>query len=148
MFAGVDYEIDLSQPAGSRIKNVMFKGEPLKDDAVLKVAVNNYRYSSALRAQGMASAKKEWESSNSIRDMIVDYFAKNSPVTPKVDNNWKIVGVDLSESDPRRAEIISLINEGKLPTPYNQSYNLKDYDALIKQANETTTKITENNFSH
>ncbi len=148
MFAGVDYEIDLSQPAGSRIKNVMFKGEPLKDDAVLKVAVNNYRYSSALRAQGMASAKKEWESSNSIRDMIVDYFAKNSPVTPKVDNNWKIVGVDLCESDPRRAEIISLINEGKLPTPYNQSYNLKDYDALIKQANETTTKITENNFSH
>ena len=28
MFAGVDYEINLSKPAGKRIENVMFKGEP------------------------------------------------------------------------------------------------------------------------
>ena len=148
MFAGIDYEIDLSEPAGSRIKNVMFKGEPLTDDMMLTVAVNNYRYSSALKAQGLASQKKEWESSNAIRDMIVEYFAKNSPIEPTVDNNWKIVGVDLSLDDPRRAELITLINEGKLPTPYNKSYNLKDYDALIKQASENTSKITENDFSH
>lgn len=148
MFYGVDYEIDLSQPAGSRIKNVMFKGQPLTDDMILKVAVNNYRYSSALRAQGMAKEKKEWESSNSIRDMIVKYFSENSPVSPTVDNNWKIVGVDLCKDDPRRAEIIKLINEGKLETPYNESYNLKDYDELIKKANENTTAITEHNFSH
>ncbi len=148
MFYGVDYEIDLSQPAGSRIKNVMFKGQPLTDDMILKVAVNNYRYSSALRAQGMAKEKKEWESSNSIRDMIVKYFNENSPVSPTVDNNWKIVGVDLCKDDPRRAEIIKLINEGKLETPYNESYNLKDYDELIKKANENTSTITEHNFSH
>ena len=136
MFAGVDYEIDLSQPKGERIKNVMFKGEPLEDDQVLTLAVNNYRYSSALKAQGLVSGTREWESSNSIRDMIVAYFAEHSPVAPAVDNNWKIVGVDLSEDDPRRAELIELINAGKLDTPYDASYNLNDYDELIAQAKQ------------
>ena len=134
MFAGVDYEIDLSQPKGERIQNVMFQGEPLQDDQVLTLAVNNYRYSSALKAQGLISGTKEWESSNSIRDMIVAYFAEHSPVAPTVDNNWKIVGVDLSEDDPRRAELIGYINDGLLDPPYAASYNLADYDALVAQA--------------
>ena len=134
MFAGVDYEIDLSQPKGERIKNVMFQGEPLADDQVLTLAVNNYRYSSALKAQGIVSGTKEWESSNSIRDMIVAYFAEHSPVAPTVDNNWKIVGVDLSEDDPRRAELIGYVNDGLLDPPYAASYNLADYDALVAQA--------------
>ena len=134
MFAGVEYEIDLSQPKGERIKNVMFQGEPLADDQVLTLAVNNYRYSSALKAQGIVSGTKEWESSNSIRDMIVAYFAEHSPVAPTVDNNWKIVGVDLSEDDPRRAELIGYVNDGLLDPPYAASYNLADYDALVAQA--------------
>ena len=134
MFAGVEYEIDLSKPKGERIQNVMFKGEPLQDDQTLTLAVNNYRYSSALKAQGIVSGTKEWESSNSIRDMIVAYFAEHSPVAPTVDNNWKIVGVDLSEDDPRRAELIGYINDGLLDPPYAASYNLADYDALVAQA--------------
>lgn len=126
MFAGVDYEIDLSQPKGQRIKNVMFKGEPLKDDQVLKLAVNNYRYSSALKSQGLVSGKKEWESSCSIRDMIVAYFAEHSPVAPEVDNNWRIVGVDLQLDNPLRAELVEKINRGELETPYSKSLNLND----------------------
>ena len=146
MFAGVDYEIDLSQPKGERIKNVMFKGEPLQDDQTLTLAVNNYRYSSALKTEGLVSGTKEWESSNSIRDMIVAYFAEHSPVAPEADNNWKIVGVDLSEDDPRRAELISYINDGLLDTPYAASYNLADYDALAAQA-QANAAAQANNIS-
>lgn len=141
MFAGVDYEIDLSQPKGERIKNVMFKGEPLKDDQTLTLAVNNYRYSSALKSGGLVSGTKEWESSSSIRDMIVAYFAEHSPVAPTVDNNWKIVGVDLNEDDPRRAELISLINDGLLDTPYAKSYNLADYETLVAQAKANSVLV-------
>ena len=150
MFEGVDYEINLSKPKGERIENVMFKGEPLKDDEVLKLAVNNYRYSSAIRAQNLAEGKRDWESSNSIRDMIVEYFAENSPVEPVVTNNWRITGVDLSEDDPRRAEIIGYINEGLLPTPYDKSYNLADYDALVAEAeaNRTAGETVEQHESH
>ena len=146
MFAGVEYEIDLSQPKGERIKNVMFKGEPLQDDQTLTLAVNNYRYSSALKSEGLVSGTKEWESSNSIRDMIVAYFAEHSPVAPEVDNNWKIVGVDLSEDDPRRAEIIGYINDGLLDPPYAESYNLADYDALVAEA-QANAAAQANNIS-
>lgn len=134
MFAGVEYEIDLSKPVGERIVNLTINGEPLEDERIVKVAVNNYRYSSALKTLGLVQNNKEWESSSSIRDMIVEYFALNSPIEPEVDNNWRIVGIDLSEDDPRRSEIIQLINEGKLEAPYYESYNLKDCETLIEKA--------------
>ena len=134
LFYGVDYEVNLSKPAGERIENVLYKGAPLKDDEIIKLAVNNYRYSSGLKAKNLVAGTMDWESSNSIRDMLVEYFAKNSPVAPTVDNNWKITGVDLSKSDPRRAELVSYINAGFLPTPKNESYNLADYDRLVAQA--------------
>ncbi len=137
MFAGVEYEVNLSKPKGERIENVMFHGEPLSDDQALTLAVSNYRYASGIKAMNLAEGKMEWESSNSIRDMIVAYFWENSPVEPTVDNNWKITGVDLSEDDPRRAELIGYINEGLLPVPYNKSYNLAEYDALIAIVNRT-----------
>lgn len=134
MFSGVEYEINLSKPKDERIENVMFQGRPLRDDDVLTLAVNNYRYSSAIKAENLADGNREWESSCSIRDMIVAYFADHSPVTPEVDHNWRITGVDLSRDDPRRAELIDYINEGLLPVPYNESYNLADYDMLVALA--------------
>ena len=136
MFSGVDYEINLSKPKGQRIENVMYKGRPLRDDDVLKLAVNNYRYSSALKAKNIIAGTRDWESSNSVRDMIVEYFGKNSPVEPEVFNNWRITGIDLGVTDPRRAELVGRINEGLLPTPYNKSYNLADYDKLKALAEE------------
>ena len=133
-FAGVTYEINLSKPRGRRIENVLFRGEPLEDTQVLKLAVNNYRYSAILRPMNLTEARRDWESSAPIRSMIVEYFAENSPVAPSTDVNWRITGVDLSETDPRRAEIIGYINEGLLPVPFNKSYNLADYDALVAEA--------------
>ena len=142
MFGGVEYEINLSRPRGERIENVMFRGRPLRDDDVLTLAVNNYRYSSTLKARNIIDGTREWESSNSIRDMIVEYFGKNSPVEPEVFNNWRITGVDLGITDPRRAELVSWINEGLLPVPYNRSYNLADYDELKALAEENRAKRT------
>lgn len=136
MFGGVEYEINLSRPKGQRIENVMFRGRPLQDDDVLTLAVNNYRYSSAIKAKNLAAGKCEWESPNSVRDMIVEYIGRNSPIEPETDNNWRITGVDLSPDDPRRAELIGYINEGLLPVPYDRSYNLADYEKLAALAEE------------
>lgn len=129
MFAGVDYEVNIAKPKGERIENVMFKGAPLKDDQTLTLAVNNYRYSSGLKAYNLVEAKKEWESPNSIRDMIVSYIKENSPISPEVDNNWKITGVDFSS--PYRADLIQLVNNGQLPVPYNASLNVHALSDLL-----------------
>ena len=114
----------------------MYHGEPLKDDEILKLAISNYRYSSTLMTDQLIKNKRDWESSCSIRDMIVNYFRENSPVEPTVDHNWRIIGIDLSEDDPRRAELIGYINEGLLPVPYDKSYNLAEYDALVAEAEQ------------
>ncbi len=116
MFEGVSYEIDLSQPAGQRIKNVIFKGKPLRDDQELTLAVNNYRYSSALKAQNLVAGKREWESPNSIRDMLVEYIKEQGVIRPEVNNNWKITGVNLSH--PKRQQLIDKVNSGALEVPY------------------------------
>ena len=131
MFAGVEYEIDLSKPKGERIQNVTFQGQPLTDEQTLTLAVNNYRYSSALKSQGLVEGKRDWESSNSIRDMLVAYFAEHSPVEPKVDNNWTITGVDLQEDNPDRAALIALVNNGQLEAPYDHSLNLDAYGKVL-----------------
>jgi 2',3'-cyclic-nucleotide 2'-phosphodiesterase/3'-nucleotidase len=124
MFSGVDYEIDLSKPVGQRIRNVMFKGKPLADEQKLTLAVNNYRYSSALKAQKLVAGTKEWESPNSIRDMLVEYIKSKGVIQPKVDNNWKIVGVNLAS--PYRDQLVKLVNEGKLEVPYAKALNVNE----------------------
>ena len=67
-----------------------------------------------------------------------------------MDNNWRITGVDLSEDDPRRAEIIGYINDGLLPTPLRKSYNLSDYDKLAAEAeaNRPAEKAVESCKPH
>nr|WP_261779877.1 5'-nucleotidase C-terminal domain-containing protein [Paenibacillus xylanexedens] len=128
MFAGVDYKIDLSKPAGQRIVDVMYQGKPLADTQELKLAVNNYRYSSALKAYKLVEANRDWESPRSIRDYLVEYIQEHQEISPEVDNNWEIVGIDLAS--PYRDEIIKLVNEGKIDVPYDQSLNVNE---LLKQ---------------
>lgn len=130
MFAGVDYQIDLSKPVGKRIVNVMFKGKPLSDTQKLTLAVNNYRYSSALKTQKLVAATKMWESPNSIRDMLVAHIKEQGTIKPSVDNNWKIVGVELSS--PYRDQVIKMVNEGKIEKPYGKSLNINDLKAAGK----------------
>ena len=127
MFAGVDYQIDLSKPAGERIVHLTFKGKPIGDDQKLKLAVNNYRYSSALKTQKLVEGKRSWESSQSIRDMLVAYIKEHGTISPEVDNNWSITGVDLSS--PYREEVIKMVNDGKLDVPYAKSLNIDELKA-------------------
>ncbi|MHB9295952.1 2',3'-cyclic-nucleotide 2'-phosphodiesterase / 3'-nucleotidase [Pillotina sp. SPG140] len=127
MFAGVDYEIDLSKPSGERIINVQYEGKPLEDEQKLILAVNNYRYSSGLKAFNLVSGTRNWESPNSIRDMLVAYIKEKGTLTPEVDNNWRIVGIDLES--PYREEIINKVNAEELDIPYNAALNIEELKA-------------------
>ena len=129
-FCGLNYEVNLSKPAGERIENVTFQGQPLTDGMTLTLCVNDYRYT-GLKNEGIISGEKEWESSASVRDMLVAYLAKHDPLEPKVDNNWKITGVDLQKDSPERAAYIAKINSGELATPYNKSINLNDANNVV-----------------
>ncbi len=87
---GVSYKIDLSKPAGQRIVDLKFKGQPLLDAQKLRVAINNYRYTGG----GQYSYKDlriVYRSPQEIRDLIIEYVSRTGKIPAESDHNWEIV---------------------------------------------------------
>lgn len=91
MAEGVDYEIDLSQPFGSRIRNLRFKGEPLAPDRILRIAINNYRLNGGGGYAMYKDAKVVHRSSEEIRDLIITWMERNRQVPTTPNHNWRIL---------------------------------------------------------
>ena len=91
MAQGVDYEIDLAQPVGSRVKNLRYHGAPLRDDQPLRLAINNYRAAGSAGYTMFRDAKVVWRSGRDIRDLMVEYFVAHKRLPDKPDGNWRIV---------------------------------------------------------
>ena len=131
MLDGVSYEINISKEAGNRIENLKFEkdGKVVEDTDIVYLSVNNYRYDSKLNAVGSAifevgTHEKIHDTNNDyisdMRDLITDYIinVKNGSVTREIDNNWKLTGVNYDEE--LRAEVVKLVNEGKVSVPKSQ----------------------------
>ncbi|MFF5014545.1 bifunctional metallophosphatase/5'-nucleotidase [Streptomyces sp. NPDC001165] len=90
--AGVDYEIDIAQPEGSRIKNLTYNGAPVADDQVFVVAVNNYRANGGSGYPHIASAPIAYSSTNEIRQLMIDYVTAKKTLDPAdfAVTNWKL----------------------------------------------------------
>lgn len=118
MFAGVNYEIDISKPEGSRIVNVTYQGEPLRDDQSLVLALNNYRYGGLVSAGLIQESDVVYEG-GAVRDMITEYVAGLSePLMPVCDNNWKIIGAPLD--DAQKDLIYEKVRSGEIQIPASE----------------------------
>ncbi|TCL65932.1 2',3'-cyclic-nucleotide 2'-phosphodiesterase (5'-nucleotidase family) [Hydrogenispora ethanolica] len=121
LFAGVNYEINIAAPAGRRIENLTFKGKPVTDDMTLTLAVNNYRFGNMVKDKYFNEADKVYDSyeqlgdKGRLRDLIVAYVQKVGTVAPKLDNNWKITGVNFDS--PLKAEIYQKVRAGQIKIP-------------------------------
>lgn len=117
-FAGVNYEIDISKPEGQRIQNVTYQGKPLSDTQTLVLALNNFRYGGLVSA-GLLNESDVVYEGGAVRDMITDYVASlQGPLMPECDNNWKIVGADLS--DPQKDLIYEKVRSGEIAIPVSE----------------------------
>jgi len=80
--ADVQYEIDVTQPVGSRIKNLRYLGQPIDPAKEFVVATNNYRATSGKsfipKLDGSATI---WASPDANRDVVVNYIRKNVNIT-------------------------------------------------------------------
>jgi 2',3'-cyclic-nucleotide 2'-phosphodiesterase/3'-nucleotidase len=97
MAGGVEYEIDLRQPVGQRIRNLRFHGQPLADSQKLRIAVNNYRYGGAGGYTMFPGAKIVWRSSDEIRDLMIEYYTAHKTIPAKGAGNWKILPQSAAE---------------------------------------------------
>ena len=104
MFAGVNYDVNLSREQGSRIENLTWPdGTPVRDEDEFDIAVNNYCANSQLLVPGVIYEDGEQlpvlmemdvhGEIGGIRELILDYIrnVKGGVIHPECDQNWKIV---------------------------------------------------------
>jgi len=103
MAEGVDYEIDLTQPEGQRIRNLKWNGKPLAPEQKLRIAVNNYRAGGSGGYSMFKGAKILWRSSDGLRDLIISYYTEHGTVPVKPTGNWRITPPEARQALERQA---------------------------------------------
>lgn len=90
--SGVRYDIDIAQPAGSRIKNLTFEGAPVDDAQQFVFAVNNYRANGGGAFPHVASAPELWAESTEIRTRIAEWATAKGVLDPKdfASEDWRL----------------------------------------------------------
>ncbi|MGW5327309.1 bifunctional metallophosphatase/5'-nucleotidase [Streptomyces sp. NPDC004014] len=90
--SGLSYDIDVAQPAGSRIRNLTFGGVALDDAQQFVLAVNNYRANGGGAFPYVASAKELWSESTEIRTRIAEWVTAKGVLDPKdfASVDWKL----------------------------------------------------------
>ncbi len=93
---GVTYQIDVTQPVGSRIRNLAYNAQPVLNTQEFIVATNNYRASGGGGFPGLDGSKTIFESPDTNRDLIVNYvktIAKLTTANSGADRNWSFYPV-------------------------------------------------------
>ncbi|CAL9417694.1 bifunctional metallophosphatase/5'-nucleotidase [Streptomyces sp. enrichment culture] len=80
--SGLSYDIDIAKPAGSRVTNVRFGGQPLADDARFVFAVNNYRANGGGNFPHVAAAPLLWSNSDEIRNTMIAWVKAKGSIDP------------------------------------------------------------------
>ena len=91
MWEGIDYEMHIREPIGSRVKNVYFMGKPLQTDEYYRVVMNNYRATGAGNFPYFAESKVVKDIQVDMTELIADYFAKHPSIKATCNRNWKVV---------------------------------------------------------
>ena len=132
MFSGVDYQIDISEKPGNRIKNLKWTktGKEVKDDEIFVIAANNYRVNTHLLSYGEIYEEGEELPKvleidvngkiGGVRELIGDYIknVKGGKITPNNPKNWEIIGNNWDEEKHKKA--VQMIREGKIKIPSSQ----------------------------
>jgi 2',3'-cyclic-nucleotide 2'-phosphodiesterase / 3'-nucleotidase len=85
LYSGIDYTIDLTQPAGSRVVSLALGGAPVAMDQKIVIAVNNYRGGGG----GFPMFKQGtmiWRSADGVRDYIAAYVKAHPGLDPDAYN--------------------------------------------------------------
>ncbi len=109
---GVEYRLDLTQPAGRRVVGLSRGGAPLADDARLRVVVNSYRANGAGGYDAIAAAPRVGKSAWQVHDLLVEWVRARRTINAEYDANWRIVPEHALV--PERPYVDLLVRRGSL----------------------------------
>ena len=154
MFSGVKYEVDISEPAGSRVKNLTLPdGTPVDMEEKYDVAVNNYRANSQLLSYGEIFTEEDGLPElleidvrgdiGGVRELIGDYIMNvkgvpgddglvNFTVEDVTDENanWKLTGYSWDEA--KHEQVAQLIRDGKMQLKTSQDGRYTNTESITE----------------
>jgi len=92
----ISYEIDVTQPAGARIRNLALRGVPVAPGQEFIVATNNYRASGGGNFPGLDGSKTILASPDTSRDVLIAYIRdvkKLTRATHGAARSWRFTPV-------------------------------------------------------
>lgn len=146
---GASYDIDLTKPVGSRIANLKYQGNLIKDTDVLTVGINDYRYNGGggfMKAAGISntdssivtySSAKALGDDGQVRSLMISYIKSCKTISPICSNNWNIytknVVVDNAGSS----------NSGSSSSKSNRSSSssTNSIESSVSQTDKTVTEV-------
>ncbi len=90
---GVNYALDLGQPAGSRVRNLSYLGKPVKPEQTFSMAISTYRLRGGggyMEAIGFKSVP-ELITKASQRNLLLDFVLSHSTLSVATANNWRTI---------------------------------------------------------
>ncbi len=99
---GIEYEVDLAQPKGQRVRNARFRGAPLDPARKFRVAVNNYRYSGGGRYpfKGLPIV---YRSPQEVRELMIEYVSRAGSIPTQANRNWRILQTEAVDAMVKEA---------------------------------------------
>ncbi|WP_408954411.1 bifunctional 2',3'-cyclic-nucleotide 2'-phosphodiesterase/3'-nucleotidase [Natroniella sp. ANB-PHB2] len=89
---GVEYEIDVTKPAGERIVDLTYDGQEVTSDMEFLVATNNYRAGGG--GDHLDDAEIVLSSTSENRGVLIDYIGQLDEYVPHTTNNWSLAPVE------------------------------------------------------
>ncbi len=99
---GLYYEIHYYAPAGSRIQNMQYQGQPVAPDQVFSVVMNNYRFTGGAGFMQAAGLTPEdytlidlytmdtlGNENGQVRNIVAQYIRDQGTIEPTVESNWQ-----------------------------------------------------------
>ena len=88
---GVEYEIDLTRPAGSRIVNLTWKDRPLEPAQRFKVVANSYRLAGGGDYQTLRRARRVWQTGASMPQLLARWVSDKHTLDPAGTPAWTLL---------------------------------------------------------
>jgi 2',3'-cyclic-nucleotide 2'-phosphodiesterase/3'-nucleotidase len=93
MVDGVTYALDISKPLGSRVRDLRYRNEPVKEDRTFTLALTTHRLNGGggyMKAIGF-KGKAEFVSPATLRNLILQYVFSHPNLTLSVPGTWRLI---------------------------------------------------------
>ncbi|MCM3768595.1 bifunctional UDP-sugar hydrolase/5'-nucleotidase [Neobacillus niacini] len=91
MWEGIEYEIDISKPIGSRVVKLEYKGTPIDLSAQYDVVMNNYRAGGGGDYEMFKDRPVIKEIQTDMTEILANYLLKRKIVYPSCNHNWRVL---------------------------------------------------------